>query len=135
MVVKHSAKLLLLDSENNALILRRSESHPHIPLTSDLPGGEIESGETPAVAACRETFEETGINLEESVMRQIGKRQFKAFGREYDLYLFVAKVSERPDVKISWEHDQYSWIPLDEVQNLDDGFQPLVTDYLKTNRA
>lgn len=134
MSVKHGAKLVLLDADDNALVLRRSDTHPHIPLTSDLPGGEIEPDETPIVAVIRETFEETGIMLTESDVKQVSKRQFAAFGREYDLYLFVARVSNRPKVIISWEHDRYGWVPLDTVHDLDDGFQPLVQEFVKQNR-
>lgn len=134
MSVKHGAKLILLDADDNALILRRSDTHPHIPLTSDLPGGEIEPDESPDAAVCRETFEETGILLHESDVEQVAKRQFEAFGREYDLYLFVARVARRPDVKISWEHDQYNWVPLEAVHDLDDGYQPLVMEYVRRSK-
>ena len=134
MSVKHGAKLILLDTENNALVLRRSDTHPHIPLTSDLPGGEIEPDESPEAALCRETYEETGIQLDQADVTQAGKRQFEAFGREYDLYLFVARVSERPKVTISWEHDQYAWMPLEAIHDLDDGFQPLVMEFIKQQR-
>lgn len=135
MPVKHGAKLLLLDSDMNVLILRRSDSHPHIPLTADLPGGVIEEGETPVTAVCRETLEETGIVLSEADVEQVARRQHSAFGRDYNLYLFVASVTERPAVTISWEHDKYSWIPLQEVRDLDAGFQPMVDEYRRTTRA
>lgn len=135
MVIKHAGKLILLDAENNALVLRRSDTHPHIPLTSDLPGGEFENGESPAAAVCRETFEETGIRLQESDIKEVGKRQLVAFGREYDLHLFVAHVTNRPEVTISWEHNQYKWVPLENVDDLDDGYQPLVAEFVQRNRT
>jgi 8-oxo-dGTP pyrophosphatase MutT (NUDIX family) len=131
MSVKHGAKLLLLDLNDNVLMLRRSETHPHIPFTADLPGGEVEPEETPAAAVCRETFEETRCVVSENDVTLVGERKFGAFGKEFDLYLYVAHVPERPDVAISWEHDQYSWLPVTEVKDLDDGFQPLLDKYLE----
>lgn len=120
------AKVLIVDGDNNVLVLRRSGTHPYIPFTPDLPGGKIEHGETPVVTACRETYEETGITLNEGELEQVGHRNHTAYAREYDLYLFMTRCAARPDVKISWEHDKFSWEPLATLAGLDEGFQPLL---------
>jgi 8-oxo-dGTP pyrophosphatase MutT (NUDIX family) len=45
----------------------------------DIPGGHIESGETPAQAAVRETMEETGVLVEP--LELIGVQELEVFGR------------------------------------------------------
>jgi 8-oxo-dGTP pyrophosphatase MutT (NUDIX family) len=129
MTVKRGSKLLIVDPDGKVLVLRRSGTHPHIPFTPDLPGGEIEDGETPIVAACREVYEETNITLQPDDVTQVGMRTYRAFNTDYELFMFVTKLKQRPDVTISWEHDQYDWIALNDIKGLDDGFQPLVDSY------
>lgn len=60
----NAAVLLLLFEENGQLQLlltRRAAHLRHHPGQLSFPGGKIETGETAAAAALRETFEETGI--------------------------------------------------------------------------
>jgi len=60
----NAAVLLLLFEENGQLQLlltRRAAHLRHHPGQLSFPGGKIETGETAAAAALRETYEETGI--------------------------------------------------------------------------
>ena len=43
------------------------------------PGGEVESGESPAQAVARECFEETGLKV--GVEREIGRRNYPVTGQ------------------------------------------------------
>ena len=61
--MKQAAKALIRDGQGNILVLYRSETHPYLAHDIDLPGGEIESDETPEIGLEREIMEETGIAI------------------------------------------------------------------------
>lgn len=54
----------------------------------DIPKGRIEEGESPLCAAIRETKEETGLDLSDEKIEEIG---FFPYNKEKDLYLFSYK--------------------------------------------
>ena len=65
-----------------------------------LPCGMIDKGETPAVAARRELFEEVGISVEESELSSDGViLNTSEFKKDY-INLFTVKFDERPIVKL-----------------------------------
>jgi predicted NUDIX family NTP pyrophosphohydrolase len=93
---------------------------------NDIPKGKMESGETPILAAIRETFEETGINLNESDLETIG--QFPYMSKK-DLYLFKTKM-EIEDLSVLKCHmrfklngnefpemDGYEWIHINDIDH------------------
>ncbi len=55
-----NVSIMVLVSENGALICHRRQNHYRRPGMWDLPGGKMEEGETPLEAAIRETMEEVG---------------------------------------------------------------------------
>jgi ADP-ribose pyrophosphatase YjhB (NUDIX family) len=96
---------------DSILVLRRSQTHPHFPLHLDFPGGEVEIGENAANAATREIMEETGITVDPSDMMLVfhKKRQNRAH------YLFKATLTEKPSIKLSWEHCEALWMKKPEI--------------------
>lgn len=61
MIDYRTAGVLLID-RNGALLMQHRDEHARIsPNKWGVPGGRIESGETPIVAARRELLEETGL--------------------------------------------------------------------------
>jgi len=54
-----SASVVVVEEDGLILAVSRKDNHSDL----GLPGGKIESGETPITAACRETVEETGCTL------------------------------------------------------------------------
>jgi 8-oxo-dGTP pyrophosphatase MutT (NUDIX family) len=60
----------------------------------DIPKGEAELGESFAAAACRELFEETGLEAPEAELRPLGVFPYRA-GK--DLALYAWAVSPLPD--------------------------------------
>ena len=109
------AKTIVWNKDGKVLTLRRSKTDPRRPLTWDLPGGLVEYGENPQEAAKRETEEETGITLSGLKIMDVDSH----YRSKYVISLiFEAKVGN-PEVKISWEHDQYQWVVPEELQKMD----------------
>jgi 8-oxo-dGTP pyrophosphatase MutT (NUDIX family) len=85
------------------------------------PKGKLDSGESNIQAAGRELVEETGIvgfekpvGFELDITYQFtrGKEEFHKTVRYY-----LARVSSR-DVKISSEHSEYGWFPVEDARRL-----------------
>ncbi|AAL62659.1 diadenosine 5'5'''-P1,P4-tetraphosphate pyrophosphohydrolase (mutT/nudix family protein) [Pyrobaculum aerophilum str. IM2] len=83
----------------------------------DFPKGNVELGETPEQAALREIKEETGLDAEllpgfkvevEYVYTRGGRRVLKK------VIYFLAQAKSR-DVKLSWEHVGYAWLPFEQA--------------------
>lgn len=80
--------------------------------------GIIEKGESAASAAAREVREETGLadfklidgfkETEKYVYTRNGQRIFKT------VTYFLAEAPEG-DVKVSWEHSGFAWLPFEEA--------------------
>ncbi|MYW93044.1 NUDIX hydrolase [Amycolatopsis rubida] len=83
----------------------------------ELPGGWMESGESPAKAAAREAEEETGWRPRS--IREIGYLQPIAGITDAEQYIFLAEGADRigppPD---AYESDRVAWVPLAEVPGL-----------------
>lgn len=109
-VVPPVAKLLIVDSKQQYLMLYRS-AHPTLPAGDpDIAGGLIETGESPAVGVVREALEETGVlvPIDELEILYQGVA-FSSVGRQYTLYQY--QVASQPAIELSWEHQAYEWLP------------------------
>lgn len=121
-MTKHvvSAKLFLVDSADNVLLLRRSGTHPRYPHEPDLPGGEIEFDEFLHVALAREALEETGLIVDGTKMRLLHSATDE---HDYGVYvqpMFGLRIAEiAPKIVTSWEHEGYAWKPVDELELTD----------------
>jgi 8-oxo-dGTP diphosphatase len=106
--MKIVAKALLIDSDNNILVLRRSSTHPHFAHHLDFPGGEVEPGETEIDAVMREIREESGIELSAPSLN-LAERALSPTGTLHLIFTGTLDAAQ-PAVTISWEHDQYEWL-------------------------
>ena len=79
------------------------------------PGGGCDEDESVAECARRELREETGLDAE-CVPTRCGETAARAVGAS--LVLFHAEVAVDAEVVLSWEHDAYRWLPLDEARAL-----------------
>ena len=113
----------MLNADGNVLILRRSETHPTLALRRDLPGGEVETGEEPGAALAREIQEETGPRVVSSELMPLyaGANVYDGCNRVRILYV-THLATKRPEVTVSWEHAEVSWIPPEEFANIENDY-------------
>lgn len=128
------AKVLVYGPNSKILCLMRSKSHPRYALQPDLPGGEVENGESITSAIARELKEETGVSLTPDSFTQVYKQQ----ATPNKIYvLFQVRVKELPNIRLSWEHSDYSWLSEKEMlsaklPNDIDNYYSMVMKYLRS---
>lgn len=95
--------------------------------TWGIPGGKTEQGESPIDTAVRETKEEAG-NVEGTRFAQFDERD----GRHV-FTVFLYKVRNPFEIKLSNEHTESKWISLQELRNfpLHPKFEEHLPYYLK----
>lgn len=133
--MKTVAKTLLFDRSGKILILYRSETHPRYAHHPDLPGGEVEVGETPSEAVRREIEEETRLSLD---VNQISVIYSKAIDDELTHIVCITKLDDdTPDIELSWEHEMYEWLTLEafaarKLPEESDDYYLTVLNYVNT---
>ncbi|MFI5275216.1 MAG: NUDIX hydrolase [Candidatus Saccharimonadales bacterium] len=109
------------ESDGHLLILRRSIQDERRPGEPDFPGGELETGETYAAAARRETKQEAGIDLGGIALAPLCEIT-KLEDRDGTVVavtqmLFHAMV-EQQDLEIGDEHSGGGWYSPDEAAEM-----------------
>lgn len=123
------AKAIIFDGENNILTLRRSETHPRFAYHLDFPGGIVEQNEKPVNAMKREILEETGLDIDQNSLRLLLEKNFPE--RNVSHLIFKTKLDVcKPNISISWEHDKYEWMKLQDI--LDQDVPDTADNYHKT---
>jgi len=103
-----AAMVVVLNSDEETLLLKRSGDSNWMPGKWALPGGHIEKGERPKDAAIRETKEETNLNL-----NGINKLE------ERDQVMIYYSTSHSGDIEIDFEHTDWAWVSYNEIDNYD----------------
>jgi 8-oxo-dGTP pyrophosphatase MutT (NUDIX family) len=108
------AKVLLVNTQKEVLVLRRSETDQRRPGQGDIPGGWVDPGEDFTAAAIRETEEEAGITLRPDDLQLVYTHTASLEVGNTSWLFFVGKTN-KIEFKISSEHDQAQWVTLDEA--------------------
>lgn len=127
------AKIVISDNDGQYLLMYRNQ-HPMFGNDPDIPGGCMEDGEQPLQAVLREVKEEIGIVVNENLPQEIYEGTgYSMHGAQYSL--FMAKLDEKPELTMSYEHSAYEWIDRDDflerAKNAKDTFMHMVYDVLK----
>ncbi|HKJ11573.1 MAG TPA: NUDIX domain-containing protein [Ornithinimicrobium sp.] len=81
-----------------------------------LPGGLLETGETPTEAVVREVLEETGLRIDPGDQVAVGVHPE---GQSVDV-IFRVVVDHRPDLELSSEARRARWFALDDLADMDE---------------
>lgn len=120
-VVSTYIELHIMKIENQKLkflLLKRSpdEKYPNI---WQMVTGKIKDGEKAFDAALRELKEETGLTPEELFSVPIVSSVYLPESDEVCMIpVFVCRVKENSEVKISKEHSQFKWCEFEEAEKL-----------------
>ena len=132
--MKIVAKALITNVDGKILVLTRSSSHPLYPHHLDFPGGEVNSDETGVMGVIREINEETGLVIKAEYINILFQKQI-ASHKVYETYSTTIDQSS-PEIRLSWEHDQYTWMTETELlrlplpEEVDDYYQMVISSLL-----
>ena len=83
-----------------------------------LPGGKLDLGESPEKAAQRELFEETGIQIQDSILLRVGSFFLRIPEVEFVFHIYHVPIYEKPKVTLSTEHSAYLWATQEDLKTL-----------------
>lgn len=109
------SKTLIRNSNGEFLIVKKSSNYDWKADKWELPGGKIEEGENRFEAAKREIHSEA--NLEIRDVKDLVRMEIEAENTVNCFVLFTDNFSG--EIEVSEEHQNYKWIPADEVREVD----------------
>ena len=106
------SKVAIINAKNEVLLLKRSQLSQR-PGGWDLPGGAVDAKESPQDAGIREVLEETGIVISEA---KLLRSEFVDTHKDPWVMFGLSAQVDTEEVTLSWEHDEYIWVPVDQVE-------------------
>jgi mutator protein MutT len=125
----HDVVAALLVRDERVLLCHRSAAREWYPDVWDLPGGHVESGETPLEALARELEEELGIAVDECGAELLRLRED---GLTMTIWL-IERWARDPVNVLPAEHDTIGWFTATEIADLPlahSGYQALIKQTL-----
>lgn len=89
---KHRVRVMVVNERGEVLLVRSWFGHQRW----SLPGGGIRRGEKPKAAALRETFEETGVSIDDRRCKSLGEFENGDSNAPFVVDCFVAEVPKQP---------------------------------------
>jgi len=115
---KNGANVILVDNGKILLLLRAGGWKTG---SWGPPGGGADKGETPKQTAVRETFEESGLRTKPEDLELLIQRTKHDYGM---IYFYITDKFSGKEVKLSWEHNDFAWVDMKKIDELDTTFQP-----------
>lgn len=117
------AKILIINDNGNVLTLTLSEhlKHPERSYQPDLPGGIVDASEPEHLGVVREVQEECGIDLDPTKIRLAYAETVydEKENKSVTKLLYITHLDDALAVTLSWEHSDYKWVSVAELQNID----------------
>jgi 8-oxo-dGTP diphosphatase len=110
-----SASAIILDDQGRTLLLRRSADAKSYPDQWEPPGGKVQAGEELGQALCRETREETGLEVE--LVSLVGCSEFE-LRRLWIVVLYLNARAVAGKLQLSREHSASRWVGPAELPRL-----------------
>lgn len=112
----------ILEFNCKILFLKRTEQDRTLPNVYCLPGGKVEENESLYEGLKREVFEETKIDLKIcNDVRTVGRENFiSPNGNQFVINFYKCSIytaDKFPEISISFEHSEYKWIDLKDIEN------------------
>lgn len=123
-----AAAVLVENDKGEVLLLKRGPTAPWMPGKWNLPGGTVDSGETPEQTAIRETQEETGLEI--SNLKPLSKKTFSADGQQGTAHFFTTQ-QFKGDLDVTWENSEAQWVPKEKALEFD--LVPGIKDALRSS--
>lgn len=111
-----SVNAVILDKRARCLVLKRSLTSRTNAGKWDFPGGKLDPNESFQTALEREVLEETGLVI--SLDNVLGVAESEQSERRI-AYIFMRARTEAGKLTLSHEHDDYAWVSVEEVTQLD----------------
>ena len=123
------AAILIMDEQSRLLLMKRSDSGCWGP-----PGGATEPGEMVEAAACRETLEETGLQVGEMTLFGVfsGPELYYKYPNGDEVYNVTIVYLSRDvsgDIHLSSEHTEWRWFAPADMYDLSPPITPVIEKF------
>ena len=119
--MKNRGANIILVKDGKILLLLRGKGDSFKPKHWGPHGGHIEPNETPKEGAIRETFEEAGLIVSPDDLKLLLQITKHDFGM---IYQFYTDKFSGDEVVLSFEHDDYAWMDIEEIKKHKTIFEP-----------
>lgn len=111
-----SSNALIFNDKKEVLVIKRSDNDDAFPSEWELPGGQIEYGESSEESLVREVEEECGLIV--NVGKPLHVTHFYVGEDQcFEITHLCELIPTDQEIKLSEEHADYRWVRLDDIRN------------------
>ncbi len=104
---------VIVKSEEQILLVRRSETAGKYPNFCAIPMGHVESGETSKEGAYREFYEETKLDIDPNSLVYLTTLKDSKYNRIIKLY--TVELPNQPEPELDHEHSDYGYYDVNSL--------------------